>query len=71
MSSQMSKDTINLVHKLDEIPKKDFKQILPKDNMTAKEREQVADLLDKLLKWIPSERIDCENALKHEFFIGH
>ena len=39
MSSQMSKDTINLVHKLDEIPKKDFKQILPKDNMTAKERE--------------------------------
>jgi hypothetical protein len=71
MSSQMSKDTINLVHKLDEIPKKDFKQILPKDNMTAKEREQVADLLDKLLKWIPSERIDCENALKHEFFKGH
>lgn len=67
----MSKDTINLVHKLDEIPKKDFKQILPKDNMTAKEREQVADLLDKLLKWIPSERIDCENALKHEFFKGH
>jgi serine/threonine protein kinase len=71
MSSQMSKDTINLVHKLDEIPKKDFKQILPKDNMTAKEREHVADLLDKLLKWIPSERIDCENALKHEFFKGH
>jgi hypothetical protein len=71
MSSQMSKDTINLVQKLDEIPKKDFKQILPKDHMTAKEREQVADLLDKLLKWIPYERIDCENALKHEFFKGH
>ena len=71
MSSQMSKDTINLVHKLDEIPKKDFKQILPKDHMNTKEREQVADLLDKLLKWIPSERIDCENALKHEFFKGH
>jgi len=39
MSIQMTKDTINLVHKLDDIPKKDFKLILPKDHMTAKERE--------------------------------
>lgn len=31
MSSQMTKDTINLVHKLDDIPKKDFKYILPKE----------------------------------------
>jgi hypothetical protein len=27
----MTKDTINLVHKLDDIPKKDFRNILPKD----------------------------------------
>ena len=46
MSTQMTKETINLVHKLDEIPKKDFKLILPKDHMTSKEREQAADLLD-------------------------
>ncbi len=38
MSTQMTKDTINLVHKLDDIPKKDFKHILPKDSMTDKER---------------------------------
>ena len=31
MSTQMTKDTINLVHKLDDIPKKDFKNILPKE----------------------------------------
>ena len=71
MSTQMTKDTINLVHKLDDIPKKDFKLILPKDHMSAKEREQAADLLDQLLKWVPSERIDCEHALKHDFFKGH
>lgn len=29
MSTQMTKDTINLVHKLDDIPKKDFAHILP------------------------------------------
>jgi hypothetical protein len=27
----MSKDTINLVFKLDDIPKKDFRYILPKE----------------------------------------
>ncbi len=42
----MTKDTINLVHKLDDIPKKDFKLILPKETMLNKEREQAADLLD-------------------------
>jgi len=31
MSPQMSKETINLVQKLDDIPKKDFRVILPKD----------------------------------------
>ena len=46
MSLQMTKDTINLVHKLDDIPKKDFKLILPKEDITNKEREQAADLLD-------------------------
>ena len=71
MSLQMTKDTINLVHKLDDIPKKDFKLILPKEDITNKEREQAADLLDQLLKWVPSERIDCEQALKHDFFKGH
>ena len=71
MSTQMSAETIKLVHKLDDIPKKDFKTILPKDSMTNKEREQAADLLDLLLKWVPSQRISCEQALKHDFFKGH
>jgi hypothetical protein len=56
----MNSDTIKLVHKLDDIPKKDFKLILPKEGMTTKEREQAADLLDKLLNWVPCKRISCE-----------
>lgn len=71
MSAQMTKDTINLVHRLDDIPKKDFKNILPKDSMSDKERIQAADLIDKLLKWNPSERLTCEQALKHDFFKGY
>ena len=72
MSIQMSAETIKLVHKLDDIPKKDFKTILPqKEYMTDSERRQAADLLEKLLNWEPSKRITCEKALKHEFFKGH
>lgn len=67
MSTQMSADTIKLVHRLDDIPKKEFKTILPKD-LSDKERTQAADLLDQLLKWSPKERISCETALKHDFF---
>ena len=55
MSKQMTEDTIRLVHKLDEIPKRDFKEILPnKDYMSSKELEQAADLLENLLRWDPS-----------------
>lgn len=68
MSKQMSNDTIKLVHRLDDIPKKDFKTILPRDSLTEKERSAAADLLEKLLKWDPNERLSCEQALKHEFF---
>jgi hypothetical protein len=58
----MTKETMDLVHKLDDIPKKDFRTILPqgKEYMSTKERDQIADLLEKLLNWIPSKRISCE-----------
>lgn len=69
----MSPDTIKLVHKLDDIPKKDFKTILPSEKgyMTELEKKQAADLLEKLLNWVPKERFPCEKALKHDFFKGH
>jgi serine/threonine protein kinase len=71
MSKQMTEDTIKLVHKLDEIPKRNFQEILPnKDYMSAKELEQAADLLENLLRWDPNQRYSCEQALKHAFFKG-
>lgn len=71
MSKQMTEDTIKLVHKLDDIPKRDFKDILPSQGyMSAKELEDAADLLERLLKWDPNQRITCEQALKHGFFKG-
>jgi len=60
MSSSMPKDTINLVHRLDDIPKKDFRSILPKDSLSALERDQCADLLERLLRWDPHERVSCD-----------
>ena len=67
----MTSDTVKLVHRLDDIPKKEFKTILPKETMTNKERESAADLLENLLKWDPSERLSCDQALKHDFFKHH
>ncbi len=63
----MTRDTIHLVHKLDDIPKKDVRTILPKD-LGSRDRELASDLLDQLLKWNPKERLTCDQALKHEFF---
>lgn len=40
MSTQMTKDTINLVFKLDAIPKKDFRTILPKDLSVSQNKHQ-------------------------------
>ena len=71
MSTQMSEETVKLVHRLDDIPKKDFRVILAGVEMTDKEKNQASDLLDHLLKWNPKERYSCEKALKHEFFKGH
>jgi len=52
MSEQMTKSTKELIYKIDNIPKKDFNKILPKDY----HRDDVklaADLLEKMLKWSP------------------
>lgn len=67
MSTQITDTTINLVHKLDDMPQRPFETILPRD-YSEKERKQAADLISKMLKWVPGERISCKEALKHEFF---
>lgn len=68
MSKQMGPDTVKLINKIDNIPRKDFMTIMPKDSYTTREKELAADLIEKLLFWNPQERLTCEQALKHDYF---
>jgi DNA-directed RNA polymerase specialized sigma54-like protein len=68
MSSQMSEQTIELVHRLDDIKKRDFRTIIPQAAYHKTDIAKAADLLEKLLDWVPSKRVSCEKALQHSFF---
>ncbi len=70
MSQQITDTTINLVHKLDDMPARPFETILPQKDYSEKDIAQAADLITKMLKWVPKDRISCKDALKHEFFKG-
>ena len=52
------------------MPGTEFKKILPYKDYLEQDIIDAADLISKMLKWVPSERIDCEQALKHNFFKG-
>ena len=68
MSKQMTDQTVELVHKLDDIKKRDFKTIIPSAAYHQAVIKKASDLLEKLLDWVPSKRFTCEQALKHAFF---
>ena len=70
MSKQITSNTIELVHKLDDMPKRSLATILPYKDYQRRDIEEAADLISKMLCWVPSERISCEDALKHPFFKG-
>ena len=60
MSSQITQNTVDLVQKLDDMPSMDFKRILPFKDYLENDIADAADLIGKMLKWVPSERIDCK-----------
>ena len=68
MSKQMTDQTVELVHRLDDIKKRDFKTIIPQAAYLKTDILKAADLLEKLLDWVPSKRLTCEKALQHPFF---
>jgi len=70
MSSQLSGSMIELVHKLDEMEPRDIRTLLPFKDYSKKDIEESADLISKMVRWVPSERLSCEEALKHPFFKG-
>jgi DNA-directed RNA polymerase specialized sigma54-like protein len=60
MSSQIDDTKIELVQKLDDMPKRDFKKVLPQVHYQPADLAQAADLIEKMLDWVPSQRISCE-----------
>ena len=68
MSKQIDQNKIDLVHKIDDIPRRDFRDILPSLKYKEADINNAADLIEKMLEWVPSKRISCEEALKHPFF---
>lgn len=70
MSKQLTDNTIEMVQKLDDMPVKEIKEILPYKDYETLDIANAADLIKKMLKWIPADRISCEEALTHDFFKG-
>lgn len=68
MSKQIDQNKIDLVHKIDDIPRRDFRDILPSKSYKDSDINNAADLIEKMLEWVPSKRISCEEALRHPFF---
>jgi len=52
------------------MPARKFTDILPYKDYSAEDIKDAADLISKMLKWVPQERIDCQTALEHKFFKG-
>ena len=68
MSTQITQTTIDLVHRLDDSPQVDLAMILPYQRYKEEDIREAADLMKKMLQWVPSQRISCQDALKHKFF---
>jgi serine/threonine protein kinase len=52
------------------MPARNFETLIPKSTDYEKNWQEVreaADLIAKMLCWVPKDRISCEDALKHRF----
>ena len=68
MSGCISSTMVDLVHRLDELAPLELKKVLPEKDYDRRDIDAAADLISKMLKWVPAERISCAQALKHRFF---
>jgi len=51
--------------------KKKIYELFPKEaGYTKNDLRNAGDLIEKMLKWDPNERISAEKALEHKFFEG-
>ena len=49
------------------MPKLEISKIFKKEYYGAEEVEKAADLVIKMLKWVPSERLSAQECMQHPF----
>ena len=74
MYPKIPQDQLEHMMKIDNIPKKNLKDLLPQkylhdeDGSLKRYMKNAVDLINVLLVWDPSKRISCTEALEHKFF---
>jgi hypothetical protein len=63
MSKQIDQAKIELIQSIDDIPKRSFKEMFSNLGYNDKDVELAADLVNKMLLWVPKDRISCVDAL--------
>lgn len=56
-----------LVSNMQELPRIDMTKLFNNQVFSRVDIENAADLIYKMLKWVPSERISAKEALEHPF----
>jgi serine/threonine protein kinase len=62
--------SIAILRKATIVPKLDLTKMIRKDWYGEEEIALAADLVDKMLRWVPSDRISAREALNHPFLSG-
>jgi len=50
------------------VPKVDLNFVFRPTGYSESDRRKAADLIGKLVRWVPDDRLSAEEALEHEFF---
>ena len=58
---------LNLLKKATMVPKLDLPKVFKKEWYGDEEVKMAADLVDKMLRWVPAERVSAMDAMNHSF----
>ena len=67
LSSLIQPQLITLLRKIGPLPRQNFMEILKVSKYSEREKEQGIDLILKMTKWVPHQRISARDAMNHPF----